>query len=243
LLVSVDSKRCVVLVPYLTHVEAPCEQGLRDLERMGLQVRRIASSAAIDRQRCDMATQALADGFERIMWIDSDVGFSAAAVEQLIRHDLPVVAGLYPKKGQRAFAVYFEESTKEIALGEGGGLVDVKYVGTGFLLAHRMVYDDIQRTFGLPVCNTKWGQPTVPYFLPMVIPDGANGWWYLGEDFSFCERARQAGHRITVDTTIRLGHIGRYTYQWEDAGMEMPRIPRVTFEMASPTGDVEPKKP
>lgn len=116
-------------------------------------------------------------------------------------------------------------------------------MGTGFLLTHRMVYDDIRRTFGLPLCNTKWNQPTVPFFLPMVVPDGANGYWYLGEDFAFCERARQAGHKITVDTTLRLGHIGRYTYQWEDAGMAMPRVPGAKFDMGDEPGDVEPKKP
>lgn len=240
---TVDPKRCVVLVPYLTHIEPPCEQGLRELERMGFVVRRVASSAAIDRMRCDMATSALGDGFERLMWIDSDVSFAPAAVEQLIRHDLPIVAGLYPKKGARAFAVYFEDDTKELQMGEGGYLLDVKYVGTGFLLTHRMVYDDIRRTFGLPMCNTKWGQPTVPFFLPMVVPDGADGFWYLGEDFAFCERARQAGHKITIDSTIRLGHIGKYAYQWEDAGMAMPRVPAAKFDMGHDPGDVEPKKP
>lgn len=238
---SSDPATCVVLVPYLTHIEAPCEQGLRELERMGFAVRRVASSAAIDRTRCDMATSALADGFEHLMWIDSDMSFAPAAVAQLRSHELPVVGGLYPKKGARAFAVYFEDGTKDVVVGQGGSLLDVRYVGTGFLLTHRMVYDDVRRTFGLPVCNAKWGQPTIPFFLPMVIPDGGSGYWYLSEDFAFCERARQAGHKITVDTTLRLGHIGRYTYEWEDAGMAMPRVPSATFEMGSTPGDVEPR--
>jgi hypothetical protein len=239
--VTVDPTRCVVLVPYLTHIEAPCEVGLRELERKGFEVRRTASSAAIDRMRSDMATAALGDGFEHLMWIDSDVSFAPAAVEQLLRHELPVVAGLYPKKGARAFAVYFEEGTKDLLVGEQGYLLDVRYVGTGFLLTHRMVYDDIRRTFSLPLCNTKWGQPTVPFFLPMVVSDDTNGYWYLSEDFAFCERARQAGHKITIDTTIRLGHIGRYTYQWEDAGTEMPRVPGARFEMGDESGDVATK--
>jgi hypothetical protein len=236
--VTVDPKTCVVLVPYLTHIEPPCEQSLRELERKGFAVRRHASAAAIDRMRCDMATTALADGFEHLMWIDSDISFAPAAVEQLLGHELPVVAALYPKKGQRSFAVYFEDGTRQLQIGQGGGLLDVKYVGTGFLLTHRMVYDDVRRTFGLPTCNTKWNQPTIPFFLPMIVPDGADGYWYLSEDFAFCERARQAGHKISVDTTIRLGHIGKYAYQWEDAGTEMPRVPGATFEMGDAPGDV-----
>jgi hypothetical protein len=41
---------------------------------------------------------------------------------------------------------------------------------------------------------------------------------YLGDDFAFCYRARQAGYKIYADTTIRLGHIGPYAFSWEEAG-------------------------
>ena len=241
---TVDRSRVVVLVPFLTHIEHTCELGLRELERMGYTVRRQPSSAAIDRTRCDMATAALADNFEHLMWIDSDVEFAPAAVDQLLQHDLPVVAGLYPKKGARAFAVYFEEGTRDVQMGEGGYLLDVRYVGAGFVMTNRMVYDDIRRTFDLPVCNARWGMPTIPFFLPMVVPDGTGGYWYLGEDFAFCERARQAGHKITVDTTIRLGHVGKYAYQWEDAGTSVPRATSARFEMGSSpeSGDVSAKR-
>jgi len=67
----------------------------------------------------------------------------------------------------------------------------------------------------------------------MVIADG-QGYWYLGEDYAFCERARQAGHKVIVDTTIRLGHVGRYTYGWEDAGQAVPRVPGATFTFRRP---------
>jgi len=68
----------------------------------------------------------------------------------------------------------------------------------------------------------------VPYFLPMVLAD-PGGYWYLGEDYAFCERARQAGHKIVIDTTLRIGHIGSYTYGWEDAGQAVPRVTSATF--------------
>jgi hypothetical protein len=41
---------------------------------------------------------------------------------------------------------------------------------------------------------------------------------YLAEDFSFSYRARAAGFKIYADTTIPLGHIGRYAFNWEEAG-------------------------
>lgn len=197
--------------------------------KRGYEVRRYPSSAAVDRTRCDMATLALRDGFDEIMWIDSDVTFEPDAIERLRGHDLPLVAGLYPKKGVQDFAVHLEPGTAELVVGEGGGLVDVRYVGAGFVLAQRMVFDDVQRHFSLPICNARFGAPSVPYFLPMVVADG-DGYWYLGEDYAFCERARQAGHKIVVDTTIRLGHVGKYTYGWEDAGQAMPRVTGATFK-------------
>jgi GT2 family glycosyltransferase len=56
-------------------------------------------------------------------------------------------------------------------------------------------------------------------------------YWYLGEDFAFCERARRSGYRIFADTTIRLRHIGNYGYSWEDAGSQLPRYATYHFHM------------
>jgi hypothetical protein len=109
----------------------------------------------------------------------------------------------------------------------------VRYVGAGFLLIQRIVFDDVRRHFSLPICNARFGVPTVPYFLPMVIAEGG-GYWYLGEDYAFCERARRAGYKIVVDTTIRLGHIGKYTYGWEDAGQSIQRVTGATFRYRRP---------
>jgi hypothetical protein len=225
--------RPVVLVPYLTHVEPGCDAGLRELERRGLEVRRYPSTAAVDRSRCDMATAALDEGYDELIWIDSDIQFDPDDVAKLRGHELPIVAGVYAKKGVRDLAVHLEPTTQELRFGAGGGLYDVRYVGAGFLCTRREVYDAIQRTFSLPVCNTRFGARTIPYFLPMVIPDGGP-YWYLGEDYAFCERARKAGHRVQVDTTIRLGHIGSYVYGWEDAGQAIERVGAAIFK-------VEPK--
>lgn len=224
--------RTIVVVPYLTHVEPACERGLREAEAAGFEVRRVAASAAVDRARCDAATAALGDGADAILWIDSDISFTVDEVRRLVAHERPVVGGLYPKKGIADFAVHLARGTRELGVGDAGGLVEVRYVGAGFLFTRRDVYDDVRRTFGLPVCNTRFGHPTVPYFLPMVVTDedGPPGsYWYLGEDYAFCERARQAGHAIVVDTTLRLGHVGKYTYGWEDAGQQITRVTGATF--------------
>jgi len=55
----------------------------------------------------------------------------------------------------------------------------------------------------------------------------------LNEDYAFCERARQAGHRIMVDTTVRLWHVGNYRYSWEDAGSDKQRFPHYHFTIGA----------
>ena len=56
----------------------------------------------------------------------------------------------------------------------------------------------------------------------MSIPE-SGGRWELSEDYSFCERARQAGFTVMADTRIRLWHVGTYRYGWEDAGSSKER--------------------
>lgn len=225
-----DLAGCVVLVPVGHHVEPACDDALRELERQGYTVRRVRGYSAIDQGRNQLATDALRDGFNEIMWIDSDVAFDPAAVARLRSHGLPITCGLYPKKGRRAFASNFPDGTKQVLFGKIGGLVEVPYAAAGFLHTRREVYESIQERFQLPACNERFGPSMVPFFQPLVIPDGS-GHWYLAEDFSFCHRVRECGYRILADTTIRLMHIGAYPYSWEDAGGERPRFGSYTFHV------------
>jgi hypothetical protein len=214
---SPDPDRCVVLVPVGSHVEPECEVGLRRLEAEGYSVRRVQGYAAIDQARSQMASDALADGFDELLWIDSDIVFDVADVARLRDSDVPIVCGIYPKKNARALSCHLLPDTRTVHFGKRGGLIEIRYAATGFLLTRREVYDEIGRQEELPVCNQRFSAPVVPFFLPMLLPD-ESGTWYLGEDFAFCERARRSGFSILADTRIRLGHVGAYRYCWEDAG-------------------------
>lgn len=219
-----DNSKCVVLVPVGSNIEPDCETGLRGLEERGYIVRRVRGYAAIDKGRSQMATDALTDGFEELMWIDSDVAFDPDDVDKLRGHDLPMVCGIYPKKGRRELSCHLMPGTTVVVFGAQGGLTTVFYAATGFLLTKRAVYEDVQKKFDLPVCNRRFNKAVVPYFLPLVVPDGEHGHWYLGEDFAFSERAKKAGYEIMADTSIRLHHVGRYGYSFEDAGSALQRF-------------------
>jgi hypothetical protein len=225
---TMDPSRCVVLVPVGGYLEPECARGLAQLEARGYTVRTARGYAAIDQGRSQMATDALLDGFDALMWIDSDVAFDADSVDQLRESDEPIVCGIYPKKGMRELACHLLPDTKRVLFGQGGGLMEILYAATGFLFTQRTVYETIAEHEQLPVCNKQFGRITVPYFLPMIMPVGENN-WYLGEDYAFCERARRSGFQIMADTRIRLNHIGRHGYSWEEAGSDQPRYATYNF--------------
>jgi hypothetical protein len=226
-----STPKCAVLVVSLGPLAPKCEEGLRELERRGYAIRRGRGFSAIDQGRNQMASEALHDGFDETMWIDPDIGFAADDVERLRSHNLPLVAGVYPQPAARSLACQFLPGTDELVFGDGGGLVELKYVACGFLHVRRAAYETIKTKLSLPLCNTRFGRGAWPFFQPTAMPevdvriDPATGavthatiHRYLTEDYAFCHRARAAGFPILADTTIRLWRIGSYGFGWEDAG-------------------------
>ncbi|MBY0525809.1 MAG: hypothetical protein K2R98_20620 [Gemmataceae bacterium] len=65
-----DNARCIILVPIHHNVEPHCELALRQLETNGYTVRRYYGQAAVDQARNRLATDAVNEGFEELMWID-----------------------------------------------------------------------------------------------------------------------------------------------------------------------------
>lgn len=225
-----NNSSCVVLVPVGGEIVFDCERALQTLERRGYQVRRARGYSAIDQGRCQMASDAIADGFEELMWIDSDVAFHPDDVDKLRAHGLPIVCGLYAKKSRREFACAYLPNTHKVLFGKDGGLFNIRYGGFGFTLTRRHVFETIREQLRLPTCNQRFGSALIPYFLPMIINEGSD-MWYLAEDYAFCERARQCGFGVVADTTIRLWHVGSYGFSWEDAGSDKERFATYQFSI------------
>lgn len=206
---------------------------MRALEQRGYAVWRVRGYSAIDAARSQMATDALAQGFDELIWIDSDVAFDPNDVDRLRSHGRPFVCGIYPKKSRRELACALLPGTNQIRFGTGGGLTEVLYCGFGFVYTRREVYETVRERLRIPTCNQRFGSLLVPYFAPLAIKDGDGG-WYLSEDYAFCERARRCGFQIMADTSIRLWHVGSYRFGWEDAGADKERYADYTFHLTPP---------
>jgi len=133
----------MVLVPFQGRIVSQCQAGLLELERRGYTVRRIEGYSAIDQARNQLSSDALADGFDETMWIDSDVGFDPNDVDKLRQHGLPVSCEICPKKGKRELAVHILPGTAKIQFGVHGGLHELLYGGTGFLHVRRHVHSSL----------------------------------------------------------------------------------------------------
>jgi hypothetical protein len=222
--------RRIAICPYHSYIEPACERGLGALEARGWTVWRRPGSAAIDRERSRLATAALEAGYDALLWVDSDQDFDADAAERLDELGVPFVSALIARRGVRDFACVFNAETERIAVGAAGGVVPVRYVGAGFALVRRAAFEAVKAHFTLPTLVDPAGA-IVPYYLPMVTEVSGKTLGYLGEDFAFCERLRRAGVQVLVDTRLRIGHIGHYTYQWEDVIHEPVRTDSAELEL------------
>src|SRR5262249_16731721 len=149
----------------------------------------------------------LHDGFQAMLFIDSDIGFEPQDALRLLARPEPVVSGVYAKKGMRELASVFADDVKEILFGpEAPGPYPLRYAAPCFLRIPASVLERMIRELKLPLCNTHWGRGMWPFFLPMIVPHGPDKSHYLGEDWAFSYRLGQIGITPLCDTTIRLWH-------------------------------------
>lgn len=175
----------------------------------------VAMEALIDRQRSIHASLALEQSYDVLVFIDDDIRFRATDLYQLIREaaDRKTVVGcLYMKRKYPLELVGCPlEGPQDIQIGEGGRVMEVRYVGTGVMAIARNVLADVARN--LQKLRTgaileDGGELQIwPFFMPVAY-DGV----YLSEDYAFCQRAKEAGFSILADTRIILGHVGEHVF-------------------------------
>lgn len=149
---------------------------------------------------------------EIVVFVDDDQTFHAGNVLSLVRslRDAPtadLMTGVYccrheAERGRLALN-FNPLAGGELKLGDGGSVVDVAACGFGFVALRTANLGDIDA----PAAFYGEGVEGKAYFLPVV-----ENFIHLGEDRSFCVRARQAGWRLCADTSIVVGHTGAKTY-------------------------------
>lgn len=156
--------------------------------------------------------------YERILFIDSDIGFTPEDVFNLLKYDKDMVCGAYPMK---SIPLRYNYNIKQPIV-EDGELVEIENVGFGFAMIKRNVFVSIKGRYGQELkyypstdssnyeVTEKEYHNSYHYFL-----EYKKDMTYLPEDFSFFERARSVGYSAWLNTNIRLSHVGSHVFQEE----------------------------
>ena len=146
--------------------------------------------------------------YDAMMWIDSDIVFKPEDFFNLLESPHDVTAGLYMMEDLQHFATV-EEWNEEFFSKKGtfkfmspedlNGLdsesryLPVAYTGMGWMLIKKGVVEDIKYPWFRSEINSMWDGEK------MLID-------LCSEDVSFCNALKAAGHKIHVDTKVRVGH-------------------------------------
>jgi len=139
--------------------------------------------------------------YDYMMWIDSDIQFSPENFFQLLQHQKDISSGLYLMEGGNHFACvkdwneeFFQkngcfEFLKPEDIKDHTHLIPVNYVGMGWMLVKRGVFEKLK----------------YPWFEPLrkKIGDYTD---FTMEDVTFCHKSLDAGFTINIDPTIIVGH-------------------------------------
>ena len=102
---------------------------------------------------------------------------------------------------------YNDENGKQIFTEEG--LMEMERVGTAFLLIRRHVLSRLLIAHRDKVYTDKVSGEQHCALFDTQLKDGS----YMGEDYTFCERARAIGYKIYVDPSATLSHYGEKEYK------------------------------
>ena len=154
--------------------------------------------------RNKLVARFLASDASDLVFIDSDLSWSAEDLLRLASIDAPFVAGVYQRKSRAKidFAVKFGPA---IGL-DAQRLMAVERVGTGFMRLRRDCLEAMVAAH--PDLRLKHpSNPADGHFHALFdtrIVDGE----FIGEDFTFCDRWRAIGGQVLIDPAINLSHHG-----------------------------------
>lgn len=160
----------------------------------------------IQRSRNHLVKLALENGFDDLIFVDSDTEFDPEWVFKLIAMPEPVIGGALIKKSDSSEGYTVKLLNKKLEWNDRKDLIKVDAVGTGFLKVHRSALEKL------------WDIST-PYFgedgeenrmlFDIQIKDGD----FISEDYVFCNKWQSLGGDIWLDPTITCNHVGYKKYK------------------------------
>lgn len=189
--------KVLIAVPCMDQVPAQFAQCLATLGKVDKTIVAFQIGSLVYTSRNDLVQIAIKQGCDYIFWLDSDMMFPPDVLARMfedLKHG-DIVSGLYFRRVAPFTPVIYDKldiddtgchytEPKDIP----DGIFEVAGCGFGCVLMPTDIMLDVLEKYGSP-------------FTPI------NG---IGEDLSFCWRARQLGFKIVCDPDIPLGHVGHH---------------------------------
>ena len=157
---------------------------------------KILSGSLVYAARDRLAQHAVNNGFDQVLWIDSDMVFDGHLYEDLAIHGKDMICGWFISRHYPYVSCIFSKiSPPERIYDLPDDIFQVAGCGFGAVLMKTQVLRDVM--------NTHSGK--------CFLPDQK-----LGEDIGFCKRATDCGYAIWCDPTVRVGHVGSLIIWPED---------------------------
>lgn len=180
---------------------------------IAVQLGNISGCSVVSRARNSIAKMFLESDCDHLLMVDADMVINADDIFRLLAFNStrPIVAGIgCARKKEKVYFSMLDQDEEGNVMMDSMGLVRAKRVGTGFIMIQRQVFETMKTN------HPEWEYWDHNHECNMMAYfdfklDQTEG--YMGEDFVFCERARQDGFSIWIDPTIKLGHMGMHEFE------------------------------
>ncbi len=185
---------------------------------VGYDPRYIDSDSLVARARIALLGQFLSSDASHMIFVDSDIHWSARDILRMVKADKPVVCGIYRKKNiDEQYPMNFVPDTfQDLPYDPESGCLEIKDAPTGFMMirrdtAERMVeaYTDRRCMIGEGGWDAECNRNTYDLFPCFTDDDGM----YLSEDYGFCRLWQRIGGKVWILPDIELGHTGKWEFR------------------------------
>lgn len=195
----------LIAIPCFDTVYTDFMLSMLNMKRVGKCFCQVEKSSLIYNARNNLVQQAIDNDFDRILWLDSDILFEPDLMPRLAEHldnGIEYVSGLYFKRQYPTEPVCFKTITQ---MQEGRKIV-----------TKALIYEDYPKDQLFEIDATGFGAVMMTVDLAKRVKDKYglpfSPHLGLGEDMSFCWRAKQVGAKLYCDSSIKLKHIGSIAY-------------------------------
>lgn len=195
--------KTLIAIPCMDMVHTQFMKSLLGLDRVDDTRFSISCSSLVYDARNTISKQAIVEGYDRVLWLDSDMDFPPDTLSRLSKdmdEGRELVSGIYFKRRAPVKPVLYkelgyyhddkEDSVTPIAIPyedyPRDSIFPIQGCGFGGCLVSVDLIKKVADKYGLP-------------FSPIMG---------FGEDLSFCMRAKSLQVEMYCDSSVKLGHVG-----------------------------------